>query len=77
MCGWFNGGASSELPAYSLLTGVYYRRNPQYKKHKTWEGDGILSVSENGEAILYDMDGAMCVVRPSVMPTSSLISLLE
>ncbi|KDR75393.1 hypothetical protein GALMADRAFT_249441 [Galerina marginata CBS 339.88] len=32
-------------------------RNPQYKKHKTWDGDGVLVISCNGEAVLYDSDG--------------------
>lgn len=37
------------------------RRNPQYKKHKTWDGDAVLAV--NGAiCTLYDMDGKVCVV---------------
>ena len=42
-----------------------YRRNPQYKKHKTWDGDGVLVSSGSGESTLYDTDGQMYVV---VMP---------
>ncbi|KAH9485283.1 DNA repair and recombination protein RAD54B [Psilocybe cubensis] len=32
-------------------------RHPQYKKHKTWDGDAILVVSNEAEAILYDTEG--------------------
>ncbi|KAI0940481.1 hypothetical protein AcW1_003665 [Taiwanofungus camphoratus] len=31
-------------------------RNPQYKKHKTWDGDGVLVVNGN-RCILHDTDG--------------------
>ncbi|KIM45152.1 hypothetical protein M413DRAFT_441835 [Hebeloma cylindrosporum] len=31
-------------------------RNPQFKKHKTWEGDGVLVINAL-DAILYDSDG--------------------
>ncbi|KAF8197967.1 RAD54B protein [Pholiota molesta] len=34
-------------------------RNHQYKKHKTWDGDGVLVVSPNSQALLYDSDGTM------------------
>lgn len=34
------------------------RRAPQYKKHKTWDGDGILAL--NGlKGVLYDLEGKM------------------
>jgi hypothetical protein len=36
-----------------------YRRNPQYRKHKTWDGDGILTVNETSEALLYNSDSQM------------------
>ncbi len=32
-----------------------FRRNPQYKKHKTWDGDAVLVVSGN-RCTLYDSD---------------------
>lgn len=38
-----------------------YRRNLQTKKHKTWDGDGVLVSKGNGESMLYDIDGAMYV----------------
>ena len=33
------------------------RRAPQYKKHKTWDGDGILVIERSLDARLYDSDG--------------------
>ncbi|KAL5523808.1 hypothetical protein ACEPAG_7981 [Sanghuangporus baumii] len=33
-------------------------RHPQSKKHKTWEGDGVL-VLFKGKGVLYDMDGSV------------------
>ena len=36
------------------------RRMPQYKKHKTWDGDGVLVLS-GGKGTLFDMEGKMCV----------------
>jgi len=36
-----------------------FRRNPQTKKHKTWDGDGVLVSRTNGESTLYDINGAM------------------
>lgn len=38
------------------LTTSTVRRNPQYKKHKTWDGDGVLVINTL-DAILYDSDG--------------------
>ena len=32
-----------------------YRRNPQTRKHKTWDEDGVLQVV-GSKATLYDMD---------------------
>lgn len=32
------------------------RRNPQSKKHKTWDGDAVL-VANNSKATLFDIDG--------------------
>ncbi|PPQ89571.1 LOW QUALITY PROTEIN: hypothetical protein CVT25_012242 [Psilocybe cyanescens] len=44
-------------------------RNPQFKKHKTWDGDAILVISHNAEATLYDSDG-------KIMNTSKVTSPL-
>lgn len=33
---------------------------PQHKKHKTWDGDGVLVLS-GGKGTLFDMDGKTCV----------------
>lgn len=43
---------------HSLITHTV-RRNPQYKKHKTWDGDGVLAINTL-DAILYDSDGKRC-----------------
>jgi len=37
------------------------RRNPQTKKHKTWDGDAIL-VASRAKATLYDIDGRQWVL---------------
>ena len=43
-----------------LSVAFTYRRAPQSKKHKTWQGDGILVV--NGpRATLLDQDGKLYV----------------
>lgn len=45
------------LPALNLLHLITFtRRNPQYKKHKTWDGDAVL-VASASQAILYDTEG--------------------
>ncbi|KAI0771634.1 SNF2 family N-terminal domain-containing protein [Trametes elegans] len=50
-----NNGA----PSVSAMEGDHYWmvqwRNPQYKKHKTWDGDAVLVVSGN-KCTLYDSD---------------------
>lgn len=38
-----------------------HRRNPQYKKHKTWDGDAVLVVTGN-KCALYDSDSRQYVV---------------
>lgn len=40
----------------SILLLTEHRRAPQYKKHKTWDGDGVLVIDE-GSAQLFDLDG--------------------
>ncbi|KAH6914098.1 RAD54B protein [Coprinopsis sp. MPI-PUGE-AT-0042] len=32
-------------------------RNPQGRKHKTWEGDGVIVCESGGRSTLYDSDG--------------------
>lgn len=49
---------------FSVLTSLSYlcRRAPQQRKHKTWDGDGVLIVAVNsGYCRLLDMDGKPCV----------------
>ena len=43
----------------NILTTFHFRRNPQTKKHKTWDGDGVLVSRSNGESTLYNIDGKM------------------
>ncbi|TDL24190.1 hypothetical protein BD410DRAFT_745512 [Rickenella mellea] len=41
-------------------------RAPQHRKHKTWDGDGVLAI--NGmKAALYDLDGKLIVMGQSNM----------
>ena len=53
--GWCNGKYSLLLV---LSLDVKKRRKPQYKKHKTWDGDGVLVV-KGSKAELYDLGGKM------------------
>ncbi|EJD03013.1 uncharacterized protein FOMMEDRAFT_123160 [Fomitiporia mediterranea MF3/22] len=39
-------------------------RLPQYKKHKTWDGDGVL-VLFGGKGVLYGMDGTVATGKPN------------
>lgn len=58
--GWFNGiGLDLQTDFATNCVFYLFRRNPQYKKHKTWDGDGILTVNEASEALLYNTDGQM------------------
>lgn len=43
----------------------FSRRNKQTKKHKTWEGDGVLVSESSGKAVLYDTDGKVYVASHS------------
>ena len=56
--GWFNG--QSNLLEIKKdkggLINLIPRRMPQQKKHKTWDGDGVLHLAK-GTGVLYDMDG--------------------
>ena len=55
--GWCSG---EYMRPYHCLsrgnTACTHRRNPQYKKHKTWDGDAVLVVSGH-KCALYDSDG--------------------
>lgn len=53
--GWCSG-KNEPLSDSAVLTPWMIRRNPQYKKHKTWDGDGVLVVNGN-RCILHDTDG--------------------
>lgn len=46
----------SFLPRIQFLRLIYVRRNKTAKKHKTWDGDGVLSI-RNGYAYLQDISG--------------------
>lgn len=56
---WATG---SPIPLIFIsFVGHVTRRNPQYKKHKTWDGDAVLVVNAV-KATLYDMEGKSYVV---------------
>ncbi|TFK44573.1 P-loop containing nucleoside triphosphate hydrolase protein [Crucibulum laeve] len=44
-------------------------RNPQYRKHKTWDGDGVLVVLRQ-KATLYDLDGKIMLSGNADRPLS-------
>ena len=46
----------SSYPSHPSILLMYHRRKPTAKKHKTWDGDGILVVN-NGFAHLQDVSG--------------------
>lgn len=66
----------ASLPA--PLTGcswlVINRRNPQAKKHKTWEGDGVL-VLDDGTGTIYDTDSKLYVLSSRYNEVSCSASL--
>ncbi|KAF9007989.1 SNF2 family N-terminal domain-containing protein [Cyathus striatus] len=45
-------------------------RNPQHRKHKTWDGDGVLVVEEN-KATLHDVDGKVIAMGKAQPPFSA------
>ncbi|KAK2467800.1 hypothetical protein APHAL10511_000095 [Amanita phalloides] len=49
-------GDAIEKPDIRQIYWMVQWRKPQYKKHKTWDGDGVLVV-EGFKAGLYDSDG--------------------
>ena len=63
---------------------MVYRRNPQYKKHKTWDGDAVLVVNGNS-CTLYDTDGRQYVIFAhmthekctNALPDSRLVNRME
>ena len=59
--GWFNGAQIKVIQlvfSYSLAP----RRAPQYKKHKTWDGDAVLQVIGNTCTLFDNTDGRQCVL---------------
>ncbi|CCM04369.1 uncharacterized protein FIBRA_06542 [Fibroporia radiculosa] len=54
-----HGRAAGETSAGMKYWFVVWR-NPQYKKHKTWDGDAVLVVGDPS-CTLYDMDGKLLV----------------
>ena len=59
--GWYNGTRQLIMNVMSTKVSRNLRRAPQTKKHKTWDGDGVLVLS-GGKGVLYDMDGHVCVL---------------
>jgi hypothetical protein len=53
--GWFNGMYLRVISG-KIEMGHHRRRAPQAKKHKTWEGDGVLVVTRP-KAVLLDLEG--------------------
>ncbi|KAF9529285.1 P-loop containing nucleoside triphosphate hydrolase protein [Crepidotus variabilis] len=43
-------------------------RTPQNKKHKTWDGDGVLVVTNQGSSTLYDSDGRIMGTGKVTLP---------
>ena len=58
-CGWFSGIYLFRGVIEYVIHVSFYRRNHQYKKHKTWDGDAIFVVNSKSEALLYDCDGKL------------------
>ena len=42
---------------------VFARRSPQHKKHKTWDGDGVLVIRGSTHFKLLDQSGVTCEVN--------------
>ncbi|KAH9830730.1 SNF2 family N-terminal domain-containing protein [Rhodofomes roseus] len=55
--GWVGGGSSKEV--YWMVQW----RAPQYKKHKTWDGDAVMQVMGNS-CNLFDMEGKQFLSGP-------------
>ena len=48
------------LRSRGLVFTVFARRSPQHKKHKTWDGDGVLIVRGSTYFKLLDQSGTTC-----------------
>ncbi|KAG9316429.1 hypothetical protein JVU11DRAFT_2463 [Chiua virens] len=46
------------LTRFCLLPMMINRRKPQYKKHRTWDGDAVL-VLNGAKGTLYDLEGKL------------------
>lgn len=67
--GWCNGGfLFVSLDVFTNSTPS--RRNPQHKKHKTWDGDAILVLSET-KAYMHDMESKL--MGSGKLPSSELV----
>ena len=59
--GWYSGKLQQTTTPLEVLNLFrLLRRAPQYKKHKTWDGDGVLVLS-GGKGFLHGMDSKMYV----------------
>ena len=63
--------AGSDLPAIAYPP-TFTRRSPQYKKHKTWDGDGVLIVQGlthfklmDQSSIMYEMNDIPVDAEPN------------
>ncbi|KAF8734996.1 hypothetical protein AX14_002955 [Amanita brunnescens Koide BX004] len=68
-----NGYTNSEVRELHWM--VQWRK-PQYKKHKTWDGDGVLVV-KGSRTELYDLDGKLISSgkTPSVLSQENVFSI--
>ena len=55
-------GGEGYVPA-DLYSPVFARRSPQHKKHKTWDGDGVLIVRGSTHFKLLDQSSATCEIN--------------
>lgn len=56
--GWYNGMLISAVINNCLPDPMVNRRMPQYKKHKTWDGDAVL-VLNGAKGTMYDLEGKL------------------
>ena len=66
--------ASFLVPLTGCSWTTINRRNPQAKKHKTWEGDGVL-VLDDGSGTIYDTDSKWYVLSSLHSNLSYSVSL--
>lgn len=61
----------------SHITEAPLRRSPQARKHKTWEGDGVLVVNSS-RATLMDQDGRVyALLYHTRLDADSLAALVQ